>query len=150
VEPSEAVGAIKNAGGRDHYEWERSKEKPAPGGKPWAPKWLVDLIGVDYFGHVTNVRISSESTETDAAMVQVGRLSRLKRLDLDAPSFGDAEMTNRKGLTNLSELTLQGTQVTDAGLAHLKGLTNLSCLDLDGTQVTNVGLAHLKGLINLE
>ena len=24
------------------------------GGTPWAPRWLVDLIGVDFFGHVTD------------------------------------------------------------------------------------------------
>ena len=25
------------------------------GGNPGAPKWLVDLIGIDFFGHVTRV-----------------------------------------------------------------------------------------------
>ena len=51
----DAVTAIRNAGGVVLYDWEWTNGKSIPGGKPWAPKWLVDLIGVDYFAHVTSV-----------------------------------------------------------------------------------------------
>ena len=51
----EAVAAIVNAGGGVLYDWEWSNGKSIPGGKPRAPRWIVDLIGVDYFGHVTEV-----------------------------------------------------------------------------------------------
>ena len=50
-----AVVAIEKAGGSVSYDWERSNGNDVPGGKPWAPRWLVDLVGVDYFGHVTAV-----------------------------------------------------------------------------------------------
>ncbi len=143
-----AVATIKAAGGSVNYDWEWSDGKSFPGGKPWAPRWLTDLIGVDVFGHVTGVFLYTSSTPTDEVIVQVGRLTRLELLGL-GPSASDKGLEHWKGLTNLSVLDLSSTQVTDAGLAHLKGLTNLFFLSLDSTQVTDAGLAHLKGLTNL-
>jgi hypothetical protein len=49
----DAVAAIEEADGSVRYDWEWSDGKSLPGGRPWAPRWLVNLIGVDYFGHVT-------------------------------------------------------------------------------------------------
>jgi len=143
----DAVAAITAAGGSVNYDWEWSNGKSSPGAKPWAPTWLTDLIGVDFFGHVTGVFFYS-SAPTDEAIVRVGRLTRLELLGL-GPFASDKGLGHWKGLTNLSFLDLSSTQVTDAGLAHLKGLTNLSFLILDSTQVTDAGLAHLKGLTNL-
>ena len=42
------------------------------GGEPWAPRWLVDLIGVDYFGHVTDVRLH-QPTDSQIVMVCISR-----------------------------------------------------------------------------
>src|SRR5271166_5949929 len=56
-----AVTAIKNAKGRVTYDWEWRNGKSVFAGKPWAPAWLVDRAGVDYFGHVTTVSIWSSS-----------------------------------------------------------------------------------------
>ncbi len=61
----DAVQAIRSVGGRVSYSWEWINETSIPGGKPWAPSWLTDLIGVDYFGHVTGAcRISLSSRLT--------------------------------------------------------------------------------------
>ena len=46
----EAVAAIRRAGGDVVYDWQLRNGIPVWGGKPWAPGWLVDLLGVDYFG----------------------------------------------------------------------------------------------------
>ncbi len=43
----EAVAAIRDAGGSVKYGWERNNGCDIRGGKPWAPTWLVDLMGVD-------------------------------------------------------------------------------------------------------
>src|SRR5690242_20006223 len=51
----EAVAAIEKAGCMRFYEWEWRAGKPVTGGKPWAPAWLVDLVGVDFFGNVVAV-----------------------------------------------------------------------------------------------
>ena len=169
----EAVAAIEKAGGiASYYDWEWTTGGIIPGRKPWAPRWLVDLIGVDYFGHVTTVAVLLVLNAIRRS-VRTGRASHsTEQLYLVGTSLSDSGCTSARadqpsaarpllyaghrhrvsaseGLTNLSLLRLDNTRVTNAGLAHLKGLTNLSLLDLNGTQVTDAGLAHLKGLTNL-
>ena len=78
----EAVAAIENSHGSVKYSWEWRNGKSIFGGKPWAPGWLVDRLGVDYFGHVTSVGIGSMSTASDAAIAHVGKLSRIEQLHL--------------------------------------------------------------------
>jgi hypothetical protein len=139
----DAVAVIKRAGGSVSYDWAWKNGSSVPGGKPWAPRWLVDLVGVDYFGHVTIVVSDPGARSTDATLAQIGRLTQLEVLDLPESSISDAGLAHLKGLTNLSVLGLADTQVTDAGLAQLKGLTKLSSLWLDGTHVTDVGVKEL-------
>jgi hypothetical protein len=136
----DAVLAIKAAGGRLDYDWEWSNGKSIPRGEPWAPQWLVNLIGVDLFGHVTLVHIDGSSTATNATIEHVGRLTRLEWLNLLKSSIGDAG----KGFSKLSDLMLASTRVTDAGLVHLKELNRLSKLDLRDDQVTKAGMNELK------
>jgi internalin A len=141
----DAVAAIREAGGAVRYDWEWSNGNSLPGGEPWAPRWLVNLIGVDYFGHVTAAVSHHMSAATsDAIIVQVGRLTRVWSLNLHDSCISDSGLVHLKGLTNLHVLLLYRTQVSDAGLVHLKGLTNLSALQLDGTQVTDAGVEELK------
>jgi hypothetical protein len=78
----DSVAAIRNAGGWVVYSWEIHNGSRLPWRKPWAPRWLVDLIGVDYFGHVIAVGFGSSSTATDTAMAEVGCLKRLEALIL--------------------------------------------------------------------
>src|ERR1700744_4722881 len=51
----QAVAAIKQAGGRAYYDWERSNGGPIPNGRPRWPRWLVHRLGADYFGDVDTV-----------------------------------------------------------------------------------------------
>jgi DNA-binding transcriptional ArsR family regulator len=145
----EAVAAIKNAQGSVTYDWERHNGKSILGARPWAPGWLVDLIGVDYFGHVTGVGIWSTSPATDAAIAHVGKLSRIEQLGLPSSTTDDDCLAQLTGLTELTHLDLSGTQVTDAGLVHLRGLSKLSYLSLADTHVSDAGLTHLRGLKKL-
>ena len=145
----DAVAAIVTAGGVIEYDWQRGNGKSVPGGEPSAPRWLVHLIGGDYFGHVTAVWLS-HTKETDATLADVGRLTRLEEFYINSQAISDAGLEHLTGLTNLSVLWLYRTQVTDAGLAHLKGLTHLSSLRLHGTRVTDAGLVHLRPLTNLK
>ncbi len=158
----EAVAAIRRDGGVVSYDWERISFNGQSEGKPGAPKWLVDRLGVDYFGHAVYVRLGRPGSPS--ALRHIGRLSHVKILDLHGPFVTDAGLAHLVGLTNLCYLdigdrvddctgtiTLRGAaRVTDAGMPYLKGLTKLSFLDLNGTQVGDVGLAHLAGLTRLE
>ena len=48
----EAVAAIRLAGGSVRYHWDKRHARNASlFAKPWWPKWLVNQLGVDYFGH---------------------------------------------------------------------------------------------------
>jgi hypothetical protein len=139
----QAVAAIKNAGGSVRYDWEWRDGNNIPGGEPWAPRWLVDLIGVDYFGHVAAVWLFSPTTATDGTLAHVGRLARLQVLCDTSSSVSDGGLAHLKRLTELSHLTLSGTQISDTGLAHLKGLTSLAHVNLSITHVTDSGLAWM-------
>ena len=111
----DAVAAIRNAGGVVLYDWEWNNGKSIPGGKPWAPRWLTDLIGVDYFAHVTSVWL--QPAPTDGAIVEVGHLTQLDRLQLVGAFVSDGGLAHLKGLTKLSNIFLSNNPVSDAGLA---------------------------------
>jgi hypothetical protein len=145
----DAVAAIEKNGGGVGYSWEWRDGNRIPGGKPCAPRWLVELVGVDYFGHVTAVWLFSTSEAPDATLAHVGRLTRLQALFDYSSSVGDAGLAHLRGLTELSTLILADSRVTDAGLAELKSQTKLSSLILAGAWVTDTGLAALKVLRNL-
>jgi hypothetical protein len=138
----------------------------------WPPKWLVDFLGVDYFGNV--VAVSFTRRASDAELVHVGKLRRVERLDLYGSPItasglghlqplthlqtlllvrtkvGDAGLARLAALKNLRVLSLEGTELSDDGLAHLRDLTNLADLNLASTAVTDRGLAHLAGLTRLQ
>src|SRR5580700_7143156 len=77
----EAVAAVEKAGGRAIYEWSRTPGAGLnPSARPRGPKWLVDRLGVDYFGNVSLLFLGRRTTDAD--MKHVGRLSRLEGLDL--------------------------------------------------------------------
>ena len=79
----DAVAAIKKAGGTVSYDWKWKDGNSIRGGKPWARRWLVDLIGTDYFGHVAAVDFLEASTATDATLAHVGPLTRLQWLTVN-------------------------------------------------------------------
>jgi hypothetical protein len=140
----DAVAAIKKAGGSVFYSWQWDHGHSILRGRPWAPSWLVEFTGVEFFGHVTGVNLEGSSGPADTVLAEVGQLNQLQILSLSNASVTDAGLAHLKELTNLDFLGLRNTQVTDAGLVHLKGLTNLSDLVLNGTQVTDAGMNELK------
>ena len=90
------------------------------------------------------------SRATDAGLVHLKRLPKLRALDLSWSAVSDAGLENLAGLTRLQSLNLTATRVTDAGLVHFATLTSLHSLNLAGTQVSDTGLEYLKGLSALQ
>jgi hypothetical protein len=144
----EAVEAIQEAGGRIMYDWEWENDFPMKNEGPRVPKWLVDRLGIDYFGAVvyvefnvfdTYVMVKGKDAGFDAARLQSYR----RRFDAALAQVGR--------LRRLEELKLSSSEVTDAGLKHLMGLTALKKLELGSTQVTDAGVQELqRALPNLE
>ena len=169
-----AVEAVRRTGGGVAYDFQRVPGKPNNNrAEPNAPKWLVDRLGVDYFGDVVQVLLLPKAT--DAEMAHVGRLPKLRSFNATTASeITDAGAAHLAGLVDLERINLSGTKVTgaalanfrgmsqlkglsvialrisDADLAQLEGLTGLESLFLSSTQVTDAGLAHLAGLVNLK
>jgi len=144
----DAVSSIRRAGGLVTYDWQQKHGKLNQTTTTWAPKWLVDGIGIDYFDHV--VYVSLRGRVSDAELVHVSRLTRLDYLSLIHTEVRDSQLVHIKEMTRLKELSISETKVGDAGLVHLKGLTGLHGLYLDHTMVTDAGLTHLEWLANLE
>jgi hypothetical protein len=143
----EAVAFITRSGGGVGYDWSWSSGRIIRNGKPWCPRWWVDLIGVDYFGSVVLVLFPEGGSDAD--LVHIGRLARLDTLDIRSAAVTDKGLAELKGLNSLHTLHLGGTAISDVGMEHLERLTSLEWLSLADTKVSDVGIERLKGLTNL-
>ena len=78
----DAVAAIERGGGHVEYDWEWNDGGKIAGGVPRAPRWLVERIGVNYFGHVTSDTYSpaSRALNSDVQFAEIHRFTRLQRL----------------------------------------------------------------------
>jgi hypothetical protein len=173
----DAVSAVKRSIYSIRYDWEFNDGRSIQGGKPWEPKWLVDIIGVDYFHDVTMV--STSGRLTDADMAWLGNLNRIDTLVLDPSNLSEGGLAHLSRLTKLRWLTigssspgstdaliarlwrcgvlsrlrglnLDRTSVTDKGLGQLESLAGLELLGLEATVVTDAGLTRLGGLTGLQ
>jgi hypothetical protein len=117
--------------------------------KPVGRSFVGDEVMAGY-DHVDDVYLSHVYSDekiphvTDAELVHLRELTRVRKLNLCGSEITDAGLTNLKGLKNLQYLWLDGTQVTDAGLEHLKGLTNLRELTVASTLVTDADMKDLR------
>jgi internalin A len=143
----EAVAAITRTGGFVRYDWEFKNGHYDSKAQPVWPKRLVDLIGADYVGSVTEV-FGDENFKP--ALAAIGNLETLEVLDLDETTVTDAGIENLGRLKKLRNLSIQDTAVSDAALVHVKGLRQLTSLNVGLTEISDVGLANLQGLTNLE
>lgn len=140
----DAVAAILRLHGTVLYDWEWNDGRSVPNGRPWAPKWLVDRIGIDYFGHVTQVRLVATPKLSTSELMHISQLGRLQELDLHRSPVDDAALSYVEGLTELQSLRLFHTEVGDGGLAHLKRLSQLRTLSIENTKVTDAGAQGLQ------
>ena len=58
----DAVASIEEADGSVWYQWQWRNSKPVVNGRPAWPAWLVNRIGVDYFGGVVRVSLAQVGT----------------------------------------------------------------------------------------
>jgi internalin A len=147
----EAVQTVEGERGLVHYDgeyfdwnasssgWHRVRQEDTR-----AMRWLVDLIGIDYFHRVSTVVLAKRTAGRELSAV--GRLTSLESLDVLDSAIEDADLANLKRLTKLTSLELTRSQITDAGLVHVRDLSELSKIGLRETRVTDAGIRHLKSL----
>jgi len=165
----EAVRWVEENGGKVYYDHEASIFPSTYGflfhdsQPPVTPKWLLNVLDVNYFSSVVHVHIGDGSQITDLTpladltslewlrlsdtqvsdLKPLAGLKNLQALDLERTQASD--LTPLAGLKNLEVLMLGDTPVSD--LTPLSGLTNLAYLDLSDTQVSDP--ISLAGLTNL-
>ncbi len=168
------VDAVARLGGSVLYDWqfENGNLRVKPGTNfvanevPGWPKWVVDRLGVDAFGSVTDVSISrvtmrrgaarasigkASPDEIEEALRLIGHLSRLKHLAVFNMPVNDGGLVHLKRLSTLESLVLRGrNEVTDAGVAHLARMISLKGLYLEDSQISDASLAYLGKLTGLE
>jgi hypothetical protein len=112
----EVVAAIQNAGGTVHYNgekrapWDGPDEFTIYGARPIAPPWLIDLVGIDYFCHVSAVKLYRPRMATNADLSRIACRTQLQELYISRTSL----------------IHTYRTRITDAGILGLKrGLPRL-------------------------
>ena len=150
----EAVAAINRAGGHAVYDFQyaggTAPDTHQGGGKPWAPKWMVDFLGPDYFGTVISVDL--EGCRTGEVLHSRGASRPPRVLSLSMSDVTDEQMSQLAGLDHLRELGLADTSLGDAGLGAVEGLPQLRELALP-QNVTDAGvirLGRMSGLRKME
>jgi hypothetical protein len=152
------------------WEWDATGSYIRSGRLP-EPRWLVSLLGADFFETIVLVDCTTNATDvtlakiarlgtlqdlslngtqvTDDGMERVRQLTELKKLSLWETQIGNRGLEKLAELSSLQELCLYKTHVTDDGLRYLRGMSRLESLSLDGTKVTDAGLCHLEELKQL-
>jgi Leucine-rich repeat (LRR) protein len=140
----EAVARISKSGGWVWYSWHFSGRDFSRTAKPAAPQWLVDLVGVDYFGHVVHVFMGEQATDVELA--EVGQLDGLELLNAGPSRISSSGMAHLEGRTRLRGLDLYGTHISGGGLSHLRGMTHLESINLNSSDVRDSDLESLTQL----
>ncbi|MHB8903412.1 MAG: leucine-rich repeat domain-containing protein [Thermoguttaceae bacterium] len=173
----QALGAICRYDWEPSPDWQRIPLPPSgPAPAPAEPKWIIDLLGGDFFWNVTvidwspvgsspsatrkNLALLKEFPElegvwlgevTDEWVAYLGSVGTLRRLTIPKADIVDDDLMYLSHLTNLEELVLTDcSRVTSDGLAHLSGLTKMTILSLSGTSVEDAGMRHIGRMSGLK
>ena len=97
--------------------------------------------------------VLAETGTSDEQLAVIGRLSRLRNLDLRGCPVGNAGLGQLVGMTSLAAIRFSGesgaTTVDDAGMLHLAKLPSLRTVMLDFLWVSEEGLTALAPLEEL-
>jgi hypothetical protein len=133
-----AVAAVQRAGGWVHYDYEFVNGKLTRGQSPWAPRWLRQMVGDEFFQNVRQVSLVYDDSSG-------------KRFDNPNVEASDELLKRLSDLPGLTNLYLTDTQATDEGLRHIGKMTGLETLMIwNARLVTDAGVAHLKSLRKLK
>jgi len=156
----DAVAAIRAAGGAVHYDYQQPSFGPEHSlgetdfaAQPSEPDWLLALLGIDFFHHVTAVNLGSERPDRPVPVniaSHLARFPRLRTLWLSGEFIGDAELAIVGRLGRLEILACTSAAISDDGVAHLGNLPCLRHVELYYPQPGDRSLATLARLPNLE
>jgi hypothetical protein len=119
---------------------------------PAEPAWLIDWLGIDFFGDVNWVvspwtgrpERARPVSLTAAALKKLTALHQICCLELDYTPVTDAELADLETLHELAYVSLTNTGISDAGLGHLERMAQLRSIRLNETRVTAEGVNRLR------
>ena len=177
-----AAERIRQLRGYAYYDYQvdtsGSHYKVIPNATPPGPKWLHDLLGVDFFckvkvvdffecganpKHTVEDYAAFESLkglemivnfDSDLCLEGVRhwrRLPKLRSLTIEQTGLSDSQLEPLCQLTQLDELRLTFNEISDSGAMKLRSMTALKHLDLRGNRISEEAAAELrKALPNCE
>jgi hypothetical protein len=130
------------------FEYDKNGEEISP--QPPGPRWLRDLLGMDYFATVVDAEIRDVENEQDLPPIK--DLPRLRYLTVyRLPDVGWADIHR---LSQLQSLNCECDRITDANLEQISHLVTLRKLVLDmyskEATITDSQLKYLDNLTVLE
>jgi hypothetical protein len=110
----------------------------------WGPKVTdLGLARIASLHELEDLSLVNQRALTDAGLVALKALPRLKSVNLSGTKIGDAGMIHLGQCPSLQVLDLKNTDITDAGLVHLRGMRSLELVDVEGTAITQAGVVAL-------
>ena len=135
----------------------------------WRPKWLVGMLGYEYFDQGLSVELPNATDDdiellanvefirvlilknsqiTDDGLRPLTRLQNLEHLLLDSPTV--KQLSPLSQLTNLENLILGKVRWERSSASHLCSLPKLKWLVVEASEFNNDSLASLTGMQQLE
>ncbi len=151
-----AVKRVREVGGEVHYAFQYDLDgNLQANAEHWAPKWLRDSLGEDYFMTAVDVvlpstREAGKYYEVDATLEHLTRLKGLTGLTIKGQHLTDKGLEVLGRFANLARLNIRSTWVTDSGIRHIGQLTQLKHLSLNVPRISDAGIEHLSANSQLE
>ncbi|WP_425396914.1 leucine-rich repeat domain-containing protein [Aeoliella sp.] len=157
-----AVAAIREVGGEVLYDYQFNEDGAFQDkATPWAPAWLRNAIGEDYFVTVVGVSFLTSSARgggtytyntqvTDATLRQLIPLRRLRYLFVRSTQVTDDGLETIGDMQGLERLRVSGPRVTDVGVAHLARLERLKLLSITAQRVSDAAMPYVARIESLE
>lgn len=129
---------------RNAAEWVRAHHGELKYSEPSnVPKWLIDLIGIDFFANIVEVRLDGHSIDN---LEPLSPLTSLKRLFVDG-----SYSSNFKPISNLNNLReLYLTRMDLGDLASLSELRHLRVLYVEPETAEELDLFSISKIVGLE
>lgn len=84
-------------------------------------------------------------------IIQIGKFTKLKKLELIANEITDQGVVYIQDLSQLEYLDLNNNQITDNGVESIAQMSNLKHLNLSlNKKITDEGIDHLKNIVGLK
>jgi hypothetical protein len=104
----QGIELIRRHGGMYYYDFEDVTNYPK-GTRSWAPSWLIKDLGIDYFHHVTWVRIEDRHFDDRDLGLLTACLPRIESLGIVGTSITNAGLIRLRGDRRLKGLFLRAT-----------------------------------------